>query len=90
MGVFLPLVPLKEHISGKLKINFGFTPYSERVNGRTAFLGLDYFWRACYRKSVITYHLLTIVFIQIYFVASVSTMLLEPQFDIQNFVESLG
>ncbi|GLT66891.1 hypothetical protein SLA2020_392330 [Shorea laevis] len=36
----LPPVPLKEPMSGGLKVDFGFSPYSERINGRIAILGL--------------------------------------------------
>ncbi|XP_022764566.1 uncharacterized protein LOC111309830 [Durio zibethinus] len=30
---YLPPVPLKEAISNGLKVDFGFSPYSERING---------------------------------------------------------
>ncbi|XP_021296102.1 uncharacterized protein LOC110425503 [Herrania umbratica] len=38
--IYLPPVPLKETISNGLKVDFGFSPYSERINGRIAILGL--------------------------------------------------
>ncbi|KAK8334072.1 hypothetical protein V6Z12_A10G242700 [Gossypium hirsutum] len=39
-SIYLPPVPLKEAISNGLKVDFGFSPYSERINGRIAILGL--------------------------------------------------
>ncbi|RHN82747.1 hypothetical protein MtrunA17_Chr1g0213101 [Medicago truncatula] len=39
-GVYLPPVPLKEPVSGGLKVELGFSRYSERLNGRIALLGL--------------------------------------------------
>lgn len=40
-GLYLPPVPLKEPVSGGLKVDLGFSPYSERINGRIALLGLS-------------------------------------------------
>ena len=40
-GMYLPPVPLKESVSGGLKVEIGFSPYSERVNGRVTILGLS-------------------------------------------------
>lgn len=80
-GVFLPPVPLKEPTSGGLKVDFGFTPYSERINGRIATLGLSALLlvELATGKSVINYHSPAIVFIQIYFVAAVSAMYVKYQ-----------
>ncbi|XP_061351164.1 uncharacterized protein LOC133296233 [Gastrolobium bilobum] len=39
-GVYLPPVPLKEPVSGGLKVELGFSQYSERLNGRIAILGV--------------------------------------------------
>ncbi|KAK9019458.1 hypothetical protein V6N11_053981 [Hibiscus sabdariffa] len=38
-SIYLPPVPLKEPVSNGLKVDFGFSPYSERINGRIAILG---------------------------------------------------
>ncbi|KAF8396706.1 hypothetical protein HHK36_018333 [Tetracentron sinense] len=75
-AVFLPPVPLKEPVSGGLKVDFGFTPYTERLNGRIAALGLAALLlvELASGKSVINYHTPSIIFIQIYFVAAVSAI----------------
>ncbi|KAF3433807.1 hypothetical protein FNV43_RR24910 [Rhamnella rubrinervis] len=75
-GMYLPPVPLKEPKSGKLKVDFGFSPYSEKVNGRVAILGLSalVLVELATGKSVISYHSPTIVLIQIYFVAAVTAL----------------
>lgn len=75
-GILLPPVPLKEPKSGKLKVDFGFSPYSEKVNGRVAILGLSalVLVELATGKSVISYHSPTIVLIQIYFVAAVTAL----------------
>ncbi|KAK9283692.1 hypothetical protein L1049_011942 [Liquidambar formosana] len=75
-GVFLPPVPLKEPVSGGVKVDFGFSPYSERVNGRIAILGLSALLlvELATGKSVIRYHSPAIVFIQIYLVAAVAAL----------------
>ncbi|XVF23758.1 hypothetical protein REPUB_Repub13aG0066600 [Reevesia pubescens] len=39
-SIYLPPVPLKEAISNGLKVDFGFTPYTERINGWIAILGV--------------------------------------------------
>ncbi|MCD7463735.1 hypothetical protein HAX54_051304 [Datura stramonium] len=42
LSVSLPPIPLKEPVSeGSNASNSGFSPYSERVNGRIAMLGLS-------------------------------------------------
>lgn len=75
-GIFLPPVPLKEPVSGGVKVDFGFTPYSERVNGRVAILGLCALLlvELATGKSVISYHSPPIVFLQLYFVAAVTAV----------------
>ncbi|GER32243.1 FKBP-type peptidyl-prolyl cis-trans isomerase [Striga asiatica] len=73
-SVFLPPVALKEPASDGLKVEFGFSPYSERVNGRIAILGLSalFLVELATGRGVINYHSPAIVFIQVYFVAAVS------------------
>ncbi|KAJ1436411.1 hypothetical protein SESBI_04445 [Sesbania bispinosa] len=75
-SVYLPPVPLKEAVSGGLKVELGFSPYSERLNGRIAILGLTALLlvELATGKGVINYHTPSIVLIQIYFVAAVSTL----------------
>ncbi|XP_010259979.1 PREDICTED: uncharacterized protein LOC104599230 [Nelumbo nucifera] len=75
-GVFLPPIPLKEPVSGRLKVDFGFSPYTERINGSLAALGLAALLlvELASGKSVINYHTPAIIFVQIYFVAAVSTL----------------
>lgn len=69
-------MPLKEAISNGLKVDFGFSPYSERINGRIAILGLTalVLVELATGKSVISYHTPAIIFIQIYFVAAVGAL----------------
>ncbi|PHT54260.1 hypothetical protein CQW23_08722 [Capsicum baccatum] len=78
-SVFLPPIPLKEPVSEGLKVEFGFSSYSERVNGRIAMLGLTALLlvELATGKSVINYHTPAIVFIQIYFVAAVAAVYLK-------------
>lgn len=77
--MFLPPIPLKEPVSEGLKVEFGFSSYSERVNGRIAMLGLTALLlvELATGKSVINYHTPAIVFIQIYFVAAVAAVYLK-------------
>ena len=74
--MYLPPVPLKKSVSDGLKVEFGFSPYIERVNGRIAILGLSALLlvELATGKSVINYHTPTIVVIQIYFVAAVTAL----------------
>ncbi|KAE9611593.1 hypothetical protein Lal_00011512 [Lupinus albus] len=75
-GVYLPAVPLKEPVSDGLKVELGFTSYSERLNGRIAILGLAALLlvELATGKGVIKYHTSSIIIIQIYFVAAVSAL----------------
>lgn len=75
-SVFLPPLPLKEAVSGGLKVDFGFSPYSERVNGWVAIVGLSALLSVelATGKSVISYHSPAIVFIQLYFVAAITAL----------------
>lgn len=63
-------------MSGGLKVDFGFSPYSERINGRIAILGLTALVAVelATGKGVINYHTPPIVLIQVYFVAAVSAL----------------
>ncbi|KAK7270110.1 hypothetical protein RIF29_23018 [Crotalaria pallida] len=75
-GVFLPAVALKEAVSEGLKVELGFSSYSERLNGRIAILGVTALLlvEVATGKGVINYHTPAIVLIQIYFVAAVSAI----------------
>lgn len=75
-SMYLPPVPLKEPVSDGLKVDFGFSPYSERINGRIAILGLTalVLVELATGKGVINYHTPSIVLIQLYFVAAVSAL----------------
>lgn len=75
-SIYLPPVPLKEAVSNGLKVDFGFSQYSERINGRIAILGLTalVLVELATGKSVISYHTPAIIFIQIYFVAAVAAL----------------
>ncbi|GLT88938.1 hypothetical protein SLE2022_069450 [Rubroshorea leprosula] len=75
-SMYLPPVPLKEPISGGLKVEFGFSPYSERINGRIAILGLTALLlvELATGKSLINYHTPAIVLIQVYFVTAVTAL----------------
>ncbi|KAJ4824606.1 hypothetical protein Tsubulata_010922 [Turnera subulata] len=67
---------LSEPVADGLKVEFGFSPYSERVNGRIAMLGLAALLlvELATGKSVVNYHTPAIVFIQVYFVAAVAAL----------------
>nr|GEW15421.1 chlorophyll a/b binding protein domain-containing protein [Tanacetum cinerariifolium] len=75
-NIYLPPVPLKEPMSGGLKVDFGFSPYSERMNGRVAALGLAalVLVELATGESVIKFHSPSIVFVQVYFVAAVTAV----------------
>ncbi|RWR85995.1 hypothetical protein CKAN_01487600 [Cinnamomum micranthum f. kanehirae] len=78
-NVFLPPIPLKEPVSGGMKVDFGFSPFTERLNGRLAGLGLAALLlvELGSGKSLLSYHTAPILFIQIYFVASVSALFIK-------------
>lgn len=75
-SVFLPPVSLKEPVSGGLNVEFGFSPYSERINGRIAILGLTALLlvELATGQGVINYHTPSIIFLQVYFVATVAAL----------------
>ncbi|XWS75064.1 hypothetical protein CRYUN_Cryun01aG0053500 [Craigia yunnanensis] len=75
-SIYLPPVPLKEALSNGLKVDFGFSQYSERINGRIAILGLTalVLVELATGKSVISYHTPAIILIQIYFVAAIGAL----------------
>ncbi|XP_038890345.1 uncharacterized protein LOC120079944 [Benincasa hispida] len=75
-SVYLPPVPLKEAVSGGLKVEFGFSPYSERINGWIAILGISalVLVELATGKGVINYHTPAIILIQVYFVAAVAAL----------------
>ncbi|MFS7948351.1 hypothetical protein Hanom_Chr06g00558991 [Helianthus anomalus] len=66
--MFLLPVPLKEPMSGGLMVDFGFSPYSERMNGHVAALGLAalVLVELATGESLIKYHTVSIIFIQVY------------------------
>ncbi|GAB2250642.1 hypothetical protein Droror1_Dr00016892 [Drosera rotundifolia] len=71
-SVLLPPVSLKKPVSEGLKVEFGFSRYAERVNGRASMLGLTALLlvELATGKSVVNYHSPPIVFLQVYFVAA--------------------
>ncbi|KAK6929271.1 hypothetical protein RJ641_005476 [Dillenia turbinata] len=75
-SVFLPPVQLKEPVSNGFKVETGFTPYTEWLNGRLAVVGLAALLTVelATGKSLINYHTPAIVLIQIYFVAAVGAL----------------
>ena len=75
-GLYLPPVSLKEPVSGGLKVELGFTPYTERLNGRMAGLGLAALLlvELATGKSLLSYHTPSVVWLQVYFMAAVSAM----------------
>ncbi|KAL8093310.1 uncharacterized protein LOC141693992 [Apium graveolens] len=80
-SVYLPPVPLKEPVSGGLKVDFGFSPYSERINGRVAGLGLSALLlvELATGQSVIRYHSPSIIFLQVYFVAMATAIFVKAE-----------
>eukprot|EP00252_Welwitschia_mirabilis_P020275 TRINITY_DN4934_c0_g1_i1.p1 TRINITY_DN4934_c0_g1~~TRINITY_DN4934_c0_g1_i1.p1 ORF type:complete len:187 (+),score=33.20 TRINITY_DN4934_c0_g1_i1:160-720(+) len=78
-GIFLPPVPLKDPISGGLKVELGFNPYSERLNGRIAALGLAALLlvELGSGQSLIKYHAPATILIQSYFIFAVSAIYLK-------------
>ncbi|XP_057424368.1 uncharacterized protein LOC130717968 [Lotus japonicus] len=80
-SVYLPPVPLKEAVSDGLKVELGFSEYSERLNGRIAILGLTALLlvELATGKGVINYHTPSIILIQVYFVAAVCAIYVKLQ-----------
>ncbi|XP_077245217.1 FKBP-type peptidyl-prolyl cis-trans isomerase [Tasmannia lanceolata] len=78
-NVFLPPVPLKESVSDGLKVDFGFSPYSERLNGRLAGLGLVALLlvELGSGKSLISYHAPPTLLIQIYTASALSAVFIK-------------
>ncbi|CAI9756274.1 unnamed protein product [Fraxinus pennsylvanica] len=78
-SIYLPPVTLKEPVSEGLNVEFGFSPFSERVNGRIAILGLSalFLVELATGKGVVNYHSPSIVLIQVYFMAAVSALYLK-------------
>ncbi|CAH8359851.1 unnamed protein product [Eruca vesicaria subsp. sativa] len=75
-GIYLPPVSLKEPVSGGLKVELGFSRYTERLNGRMAGLGLVALLlvELATGKSVVNYHTPSVVWLQVYFMLAVSAM----------------
>nr|GMD86124.1 ABC transporter G family member 6-like [Ipomoea batatas] len=75
-GIYLPPVPLREAVSEGLSVEFGFSPFSERVNGRIAILGITalVLVELATGQGVIKYHTPAIILIQVYFVAAVAAL----------------
>ncbi|CAI8601568.1 unnamed protein product [Vicia faba] len=80
-GVYLPPVALKEPVSGGLKVELGFSKFSERLNGRVAILGLTALLlvELATGKSVINYHTPGTVLIQFYFMAALTAIYVKFQ-----------
>lgn len=80
-GVYLPPVPLKEPVSGGLKVELGFSKFSERLNGRVAILGLTALLlvELATGKSVVNYHTPGTVLIQFYFMAALTAIYVKFQ-----------
>lgn len=57
-------------------MEFGFSPFSERINGWIAILGISalVLVELATGKSVISYHTPAIILIQVYFVAAVAAV----------------
>lgn len=76
----LPPVPLREAVtvSGE-KVEIGFTPYSERINGRLAGLGLAavVLVELGSGKGILSYHSPPVLFIQIYTIIAVGALFIK-------------
>lgn len=75
-GIYLPPVPLQEPASEGLNVEFGFTRYSERANGRMAILGLFALLMVelATGQAVVKYHTPAVVVLQVYFVAAAAAV----------------
>lgn len=78
--VMLPPVPLKEAVAADgLAVEVGFSPYSERLNGRLAGLGLAALLlvELGSGQSLVRYHSPAILFIQLYSIAAAAALLIK-------------
>ncbi|KAG1354170.1 hypothetical protein COCNU_07G002820 [Cocos nucifera] len=77
--VMLPPVPLKEAVAGGLAVEVGFSPYSERLNGRLAGLGLAALLlvELGSGQSLLRYHSPPILFIQLYSIAATAALFIK-------------
>ncbi|KAK8957851.1 hypothetical protein KSP39_PZI001245 [Platanthera zijinensis] len=78
--VMLPPVRLREAVTvGGEKVEMGFTPYSERINGLIAGLGLAalVLVELGSGKGILSYHAPPVIFIQIYTVVSASALFIK-------------
>ncbi|XP_073010221.1 uncharacterized protein [Typha latifolia] len=76
-AVMLPPVPLRSAMSAMgVEVEIGFTPYSERLNGRLAGLGLAALLlvELASGKPLVAYHAPAVIFIQIYTVAAAAAV----------------
>ncbi|KAJ6831389.1 uncharacterized protein M6B38_349775 [Iris pallida] len=79
-AVTLPPVPLREALTKEgLKVEFGFSPYSERLNGRLAALGLAalVLVEVGSGKGLLNFHAGPILFIQTYTVAAAAAVFIK-------------
>ncbi|PKA58481.1 hypothetical protein AXF42_Ash008768 [Apostasia shenzhenica] len=79
-GVMLPPVALREAMAdGGVKVEAGFTPYSERINGGIAGLGLAalVLVEIGSGKGVLSYHAPPVIFIQIYTIAAAAALFIK-------------
>ncbi|WOL14870.1 hypothetical protein Cni_G23652 [Canna indica] len=79
-SVLLPPVPLREAMAaGGVAVEAGFTPYSERLNGRLAGLGLLALLlvELGSGKGLLQYHTPAVIFIQIYTVAAAGALFIK-------------
>ncbi|KAG0453529.1 hypothetical protein HPP92_024833 [Vanilla planifolia] len=79
-GVMLPPVPLREAVAGGgVKVEVGFTPYSERLNGWAAVLGLAALLlvEIGSGKGILSYHEPPVLFIQIYTIVTLAALFIK-------------
>ncbi|KAH7677965.1 Chlorophyll a-b binding protein [Dioscorea alata] len=78
-SVMLPPVSLLDPIADGLRVEIGFTPYSERLHGRLAGLGLAALLlvELGSGQGLLKYHSSPIIFIQIYTVAAATALLVK-------------
>ncbi|GLJ06707.1 hypothetical protein SUGI_0045780 [Cryptomeria japonica] len=77
--ILLPPVPLKDPMSGGLKVELGFNSYSERLNARFAALGLAALLlvELASGQSLIKYHAPGTLILQTYFILAVSALVVK-------------